>query len=167
MKKYLILLIFLLPAISLAAPSESPYRPWPSDMFEKLGLIEKNKKSKRNWFQRRAYDFIDTFRLDAGIGLAAGFEVSPTEYLQLGYRKFNPASFRIGNFGRRKPYMKERKNQKGFSLHYEESPERIPCDLELGVGVDLIIPGAYASVCPVEILDFFFGIFGYDMLEDD
>jgi hypothetical protein len=166
MKKFLIILI-LIPKVLLATPDESPNRPWPSDMFHKLGLIESKSKQKRNWFQKRAYDFIDTFRLDAGVGLAAGFEIRPTEYLQLGYRKFNPGSFRVGNFGRRKPYLKERLNQKGFSLHYEESPERINCDLELGFGIDLIIPGIYGAICPVEILDFLFGIVGYDMLEDD
>jgi hypothetical protein len=171
MKKFSVIIVILYlvfsAALVLAAPQESPNKPWPKNMFETLETSKMEEKNNRPWLVRRLLDFLDIFRLDVGVGPSYGIVVRPTEYLQAGYRKFNPVSARVGLMGRRSPVLIERTNEMGFSLGYLEAPDRKACDFELGLGLDLFIAGGYAALCPVEIFDFFGGIFDFDPKKDD
>lgn len=119
------------------------------------------------WIPNRVLDLIDVFRVDVGVGPAAGGVVRMTEYVQAGYRQMLPASLRVGDFGRKMPVVVEASNELGVSPLFKQSKDRTICPGEVGVGADLLIVGAYGGVCLDEAIDFMAGIFFIDLKDDD
>src|SRR5262249_24922014 len=91
----------------------------------------------------RILDFLDIFRVDIGIGPAAGGVIRVTKYAQAGYRQMLPFSLRAGLAGRHSPVFLESSNEFGCSPTFVSSHDRHVATAEVGVGVDLLIAGAY------------------------
>lgn len=118
------------------------------------------------WIPNRVLDFIDIFRADVGVGGAYGGVLRVSEAGQVGYRIMDPGSVRIGDFGRRLPFVYEQTSEWGAGPDFKLSKERTVCTGELGLGVDLGV-GIYLGICPEEALDFVAGIFTFDVMKDD
>jgi hypothetical protein len=119
------------------------------------------------WVPNRLADLVDVFRVDAGVGPAYGGVIRVTRYVQAGYRQFDPLSVRVGDFGRKAPFMVERSNELGIGPSYLASKDRKVCTGEIGLGLDLLIAGAYAGICTEELFDFVTGVFFLDPMDDD
>jgi hypothetical protein len=119
------------------------------------------------WAPNRVLDFIDIFRVDVGFGFSRGAVLRLTKYGQVGYRTMNPASLRIGDFGRRAPYLMEHSSEFGIGPTFVQSKDRHVCTGELGIGADVFVAGAYVGICPEEAVDFLAGIFFLDFEKDD
>jgi len=119
------------------------------------------------WIPNRILDFIDVFRVDVGVGPAAGGVVRVTEYGQLGYRQMMPFSVRVGDFGRQFPAMIEQSNEIGAGPTFLQSRDRSVCSGEVGLGADLFIVGGYAGICVDELADFLAGLVFIDLKDDD
>lgn len=150
---------------SIEAPA-SPKKPW-----QQFQVISEHKPTRLMqvllYLPNRILDFWDMFRIDVGVGPAAGAVVRLTKYVQFGYREPLPWSFRVGDFGRRAPFLLEESAEGGVSPYYEPSPQRTACKLELGTGVDLLIVSGYIGICTEEVPDFMAGILMYDPALDD
>lgn len=159
----------LLPSDAALDPSEieaSPKEPWNEDIFTRVEEPTPWWRTALLWFPNRILDLVDVFRADVGVGIAWGANARITRYGQIGYREFSPGSLRIGDFGRRIPILLETSNEFGVGPAYVSSKDRDICTAEIGVGVDLLL-GGYLGICPVEIFDFFGGIFLLDVRDDD
>lgn len=119
------------------------------------------------WLPNRVIDLFDIFRVDLGVGPAAGGVVRVTKYAQAGYRQMLPMSARVGLMGRRAPFMLENSNELGISPAFVQNNSREICAGEVGVGLDLFIAGGYAGICFDEVVDFVGGIFTLDPKDDD
>jgi hypothetical protein len=119
------------------------------------------------WVPNRLLDAVDIFRVDAGVGPAYGGVVRVTKYAQFGYRSIRPFSLRAGDFGRTWPVKLESSNEFGAGPAFIQSKDRNICSGELGLGLDLLIVGAYGGVCVEEIVDFAAGLFFLDIMDDD
>ncbi len=119
------------------------------------------------WIPNRVLDLIDVFRVDAGIGPAAGGVIRITKYGQVGIRQVAPFSLRVGDFGREAPIMVERSNEFGIGPTFVNSRDRDVCTGEIGVGADVLIVGAYGGICVEELADFLAGLFFIDLMKDD
>ncbi len=119
------------------------------------------------YLPNRILDFIDIFRVDAGVGPASGAVVRVTKWGQAGMRYFTPASVRIGLRGRDLPFFVEHSNEFGAGPAFVSSPDRRVTPAEVGLGADLVICGVYAGVSLDSAADFILGIFGVDFAEDD
>ncbi len=119
------------------------------------------------WLPNRILDFFDIFHADVGMGPSFGGVVRVSRYVQAGYRTFSPASLRIGAFGRRAPFTVETTNEIGISPAFKQSFDRKICNGEVGVGLDLLLFGAYGGICIDEAVDFLGGLFFLDLLKDD
>ena len=119
------------------------------------------------YLPNRFLDLIDIFRVDVGIGPAAGGVVRITKYGQAGYRTFAPLSVRAGLMGRQPPLMVEESPEYGVGPSYVESKDREVGSMEVGAGVDLFVAGGYIGVDFYQIPDFFLGFFGVDYADDD
>ncbi|MCC6932077.1 MAG: hypothetical protein IT292_02335 [Deltaproteobacteria bacterium] len=115
----------------------------------------------------RILDFFDIFRVDVGLGGSYGGVLRLSEPLQMGIRKFPIGSMRIGLHGRQWPVFFEDKGEYGFGPDFHNTPQRKVTPVEIGVGVDLIVPAAYVGISFDELADFVLGIFTYDMSGDD
>lgn len=111
-------------------------------------------------------DLIDVFRVDVGAGPAVGGVVRFTQSGQAGYRRMLPFSLRVGDFGRKAPFLVETDDEDGAGRKFKKSEDRELCVGEIGLGLDLGL-GAYAGICSEELLDFFAGIFFIDLEADD
>ena len=165
--KFIFTLILLLPLNLLAESyaAGSPKEPWPDLEYQQIEA-DSAWDSILMWFPNRFLDFIDMFKADVGIGTSLGAVVRFTPYAQAGFRSV-PFSLRAGNLGRRSPIMIESCSEAGLSPDFKESNDRRLCSAEIGIGVDLLIPGAYVAICPDEMLDFALGIFLIDYKGDD
>lgn len=132
-------------------------RPAPYSTWERVLL----------WFPNRIVDLLDVFRVDVGVGPAAGGVVRVSRYGQAGYRTMSPGSLRVGLFGRRAPVLVESSNEFGIGPAYVESKDRKVCAGEIGLGLDALIVGGYAGICLEELADFALGIFTIDLMDDD
>lgn len=118
------------------------------------------------WVPNRLMDFIDVFRVDVGVGPAYGGVVRATQNGQAGYREMVPFSLRVGDFGRKAPFLLETDDEHGAGRQFKKSDDRELCTGEIGFGIDLGI-GAYGGICTEELLDFVAGIFFIDLEADD
>ncbi len=118
------------------------------------------------WLPNRVMDLIDVFRIDVGVGPAFGGVVRATQNGQAGYRRMVPFSLRIGDFGRKSPFLLETDDERGSGRQFKKSDDRELCTGELGLGLDLGL-GAYGGICSEELLDFFAGLFFIDLEADD
>lgn len=119
------------------------------------------------YLPNRALDFWDIFRLDVGVGSSGGAVLRATRDGQLGYRYVRPSSYRLGARGRRFPFFIERSTEHGFGEDFQQSPNRHVTPYELGLGLDVIIVGAYAGVSFDEFWDFVTGWVLFDNKKDD
>jgi hypothetical protein len=119
------------------------------------------------YIPNRILDIIDIFRVDVGVGASVGGVVRVTEYAQLGYRQMMPVSLRVGDFGRQFPVVVESSNEIGVSPAFKQSADRDICEAEIGLGLDVLLVGAYGGVCLDEVADFVGGIFLIDFKGDD
>lgn len=119
------------------------------------------------WYvPNRVIDLIDIFKLDFGIGGAAGGVVRASRYGQTGYRYVHPISMRIGLRGREIPFFIERHTEYGIGPEFRQTPNRRITPLELGIGVDAGI-GVYAGISIDEFFDFLAGFLWFDPAGDD
>ena len=118
------------------------------------------------WVPNRFLDLIDVFRVDAGIGPAAGGVIRVTRHAQMGYRRMLPFSLRVGDFGRQTPFALETDDEIGAGDTFRPSGDRSICTGEIGLGLDLGL-GAYAGICPESLVDFFAGLIFIDLESDD
>ena len=119
------------------------------------------------YIPNRVVDLIDIFRLDVGVGPANGAVLRVTDGGQVGARYMSPGSLRVGLFGRNWPVKLEKHDEYGIGPGFLRSKDRRTGDYELGFGGDLLLVGAYGGVRFDEIMDFFTGLVGYDLLDDD
>lgn len=119
------------------------------------------------WIPNRLLDLIDVFKVDVGVGPAAGGVVRITKWGQAGIRTMAPAMLRVGDMGRTWPVKIEHSNELGISPAFLQSNERTVCPGEVGLGLDLFLIGGYAGVCFDELYDFVAGIFLEDVKKDD
>lgn len=177
MKPY-ILLILLSCLLGIARdvhaqddPSEvgvSPKNPW-----GEFTISEEEEKGPPIWTQvllwipNRIMDAWDIFRVDVGVGPAAGGVLRLSKQGQMGYREIAPFSLRVGAFGRNAPIKVETASEFGIGPGYVSSKDREVCPGELGLGLDVLLVGGYAGVCSDELLDFVAGIFFFDVKDDD
>ena len=117
------------------------------------------------WVPNRAMDIIDIFRVDVGVGAAAGGVLRISKGGQVGYRAVS-SSVRIGDFGRTAPVIVETHDEGGAGPDFVQSKDRPVCQGEVGLGLDLGV-GAYAGVCLEEVLDAVAGVFFLDPMGDD
>lgn len=150
-----------------AEVAASPQEPWGD--FTVGGETEKHPwwVNVLLWAPNRIMDFIDIFRIDAGIGPAYGGVVRISKHGQAGYRAPSPASVRFGLFGRRAPYLVETSKEYGIGPGFVKSNDRRVCNGEIGAGLDLLIISGYAGICMEEVLDFAAGLFFIDTMKDD
>jgi len=169
--RFLTLLILSLAVIAapVIAQDTAPASPKPG--WGEFEVVEE--KVERNiWYEialwpiNRILDFIDIFRVDVGVGGAAGAVVRITEYGQAGYRGISPGSVRVGGFGRDVPVKLETSSEFGIGPTFVQSKDREVCTGEVGVGADLFL-GAYVGICLEEVADFLAGIFFIDLMGDD
>ena len=168
-QRVLFAFLLFLPAIAIGQEEVevSPREPW-RDLEARDSDNEQSLTSKiLLWLPNRVLDLIDVLKLDVGVGPMVGGVVRVTKYGQVGFRGVAPATLRVGAMGRRAPVMIERANEMGIGPAFLESPDRIICAGELGVGLDLVVVGAYGGVCVDELADFVAGIFGADFKDDD
>ena len=118
------------------------------------------------WIPNRIMDLIDVFRVDVGAGPAVGGVIRVTQSGQAGYRRMLPFSLRVGDFGRKAPFLVETDDEDGAGRKFKKSDDRELCVGEIGLGLDLGL-GAYAGICSEELLDFFAGLFFIDLEADD
>ncbi|OVE80097.1 hypothetical protein BVY02_01370 [bacterium J17] len=119
------------------------------------------------YLPNRIIDFVDIFRVDVGVGPSFGAVLRVTEYGQIGYREMVPLSVRIGLRGREVPFFVEHTTEFGIGPTFLQSHEREVTPLEVGVGGDAFIGGAYLGVSIDEAFDFVLGILGIDFKNDD
>lgn len=119
------------------------------------------------YIPNRILDLIDVFRVDVGVGPSVGAVVRVTEYGEVGMREMLPMSVRVGDFGRRAPYLIETSNEFGVGPLYVDSSDRNVCPAEVGLGADVLVAGAYAGICFDELLDFAAGLIFIDLKDDD
>jgi hypothetical protein len=119
------------------------------------------------YLPNRILDFIDIFRVDAGVGPATGGVIRVTKWGQAGMRYFSPASLRVGLRGREMPVFLERSSEFGIGPAFVESKERKTTPVEVGLGIDLFLVGAYAGLSLDSAVDFILGFFGVDISDDD
>lgn len=176
---FCLILLLNAPALCLAQrydyeidANASPKRPWGD--FAIKSEPESRAQSRSPWWAQvllwipnRVMDFIDIFKVDAGVGPSFGAVVRITRYGQVGYRSVSPLSVRAGLFGRRVPFMLENSSEFGIGPGYVSSDDRKVCKGEIGVGADLFLAGAYGGVCVDELMDFIAGIFFLDVSGDD
>lgn len=147
---------------------QSPKRGWddvPSDKEE-----DESPSTLRQialWLPNRILDLIDIFRIDLGVGPAAGGVIRITPHAQAGIRTMAPTSLRVGDFGRDVPFKLEHSNEFGIGPAFVQSKDREVCPGEVGIGLDLFLIGGYGGLCFDELADFVGGIFTYDMKDDD
>jgi hypothetical protein len=179
MKPYFVVLFLLLwlPISTFAdepGPSDYGYSDEQSDTGRVSSSSYRKPEGQYTWWEstsfwvaNRAIDLIDIFRIDVGVGAAAGGVLRLTREGQIGYRHVGPFSARIGDFGRRaSPILVERDSEIGVGKSFKGSRDRKVCRAEFGLGLDLGI-GAYAGLCIEEVGDFFAGIFNSDPSGDD
>ena len=119
------------------------------------------------WYlPNRVIDFFDIFRVDVGIGGAAGGVLRATRYGQVGGRYISPLSARVGIRGRTVPFFLEKHSEAGFGSNFQQTPNRHVTPYEVGVGVDAIV-GGYVGISFDELLDFFAGFALFDLKQDD
>lgn len=119
------------------------------------------------WLPSRLLDFVDIFRVDLGAGPANGAVLRLSEHAQMGARFMSPGSLRLGLFGRDYPVRWETGDEYGFGPWYIRSRDRRTGDYELGASFDLLLVGASLGLRFDEFADFFVGIIGVDLLDDD
>ena len=119
------------------------------------------------YIPNRVLDLVDVFRVDVGVGPSFGAVVRVTEYGEAGVREMLPMSVRVGDFGRRAPFLLETSNEFGIGPLYVDSSDRKVCPAEVGLGADLLVAGAYAGICFDELLDFAAGLIFIDLKDDD
>ena len=139
---------------------QSKICPWAKHNAEALRAIAL-------YIPHRIVDFIDIFRVDVGVGPAAGAVLRISKVGQMGYRGFYPGSVRLGLRGRDWPVFVESHDEYGIGPVFEESPDRKVTDGEIGVGADLFLAGAYVGISLDEFVDFILGIFTIDPSGDD
>jgi hypothetical protein len=137
----------------------------------------KNKEYKKNersflvstllFIPNRVLDLVDIIRFDVGVGPALGAVVRVTPYGQAGVRFVMPVSLRAGLRGRKMPVFIDHTNEMGVGPLFLGSKDREPTPLEVGVGGDLLLVGAYAGVSIDSIFDFLGGFVGLDISDDD
>ncbi len=166
-----IALALALLAFSAVADDSAAVSPKPGwgdfEVFEEREPPPSTLRTVLLWIPNRFLDFIDLFRFDVGVGPSYGAAIRVSKYIQTGYREMNPMSLRIGNFGRKAPYLLERSNEFGAPFFYLPSKDRKVCPGEIGAGADLFIAGAYAGICVEEVVDFIGGLFFVDLKGDD
>ncbi len=119
------------------------------------------------YIPNRILDLLDIFRIDVGVGPSAGGVIRVTKWGQAGMRTFAPASIRFGLRGRKSPVFVERNSEYGIGPFFVKSKERKTTPAEVGLGLDLLVAGAYAGVSLDSAADFLLGIFGVDLDRDD
>ena len=119
------------------------------------------------YLPNRFLDLIEVVKVDVGVGPSFGAVVRVTKWGQVGMRSVSPFSARLGLRGRKLPMFLESSSEFGIGPAFVQSHDREVGASELGAGVDLIIAGAYAGVDLVSLTDFFLGIFGADIADDD
>ena len=146
-------------------PSVSPNEPWQT-------LPSNTSADERPWWgavlawvPNRIMDVIDIFRVDVGVGAAAGGVLRISKGGQIGYRAVS-SSVRIGDFGRTAPVIVETHDEGGAGPDFVQSKDRPVCQGEVGLGLDLGV-GAYAGICLEEVLDAAAGVFFLDPMGDD
>lgn len=146
-------------------PAVSPNQPWQT-------LPSNTSADERPWwgavlawFPNRVLDIVDIFRVDVGVGAAAGGVVRISKGGQVGFRSV-ATSVRVGDFGRTAPLIVETHDEGGAGPDFVESKDRSVCQGEIGLGLDLGL-GAYAGICLEEVLDAAAGVFFLDPMGDD
>lgn len=119
------------------------------------------------YLPNRLLDLVDIVKADLGIGPSYGGVIRVTRYGQIGYRQFDSWSLRLGLHGRQSPLFLEKVPESGFITNFHGTVQRRVDEFEIGAGADIGIAGAYLSVSPDQLVDFFGGIFGFDPLDDD
>lgn len=104
----LLAILLLLPSRVFAAPDAANASPKPGwGDFD----VEEEDVSYPIWAQvllwpvNRVVDFIDIFRVDAGVGASTGGVLRVTRGLQMGYRDAGGGSLRLGLMGRHFPIL--------------------------------------------------------------
>ncbi|HMO16495.1 MAG TPA: hypothetical protein PKA63_01705 [Oligoflexia bacterium] len=138
------------------------------------GKVNSNQKKDRNllvsgllYIPNRLLDILDIFRVDVGVGPAVGAVARITPHGQVGARLMMPLSLRLGLRGRKSPVFIEHTSEMGVGPLYLDSPQREPTPLEIGIGADLLIFGAYFGISIDSIFDAITGFAGFDISEDD
>ncbi len=119
------------------------------------------------YLPNRFLDLIEIVKADVGVGPSFGAVVRLTKYGQVGARSVAPFSARAGLRGRKFPLFLEHSSEFGIGPLFVESHDRSVGSGEVGAGVDLVVAGAYLGVDFVALTDFFLGIFGADVSDDD
>lgn len=119
------------------------------------------------YLPNRVIDFVDIWRLNAGVGLGFGLNIRPTKGLQAGVCVYD--SVRVGLRGRRFPIWHEWACEWGFSAMYYEHPqsEVERGFYEFGGTIHLGLIGLDAAFDIEEVLDFGSGFILYDPADDD
>jgi len=113
----------------------------------------------------RLADFLDIWRFNAGIGLGLGANIRPTKTLQFGFAAYD--STRFGIRGRRWPFWHEWSLEGGFDGAYQELGDTERGFYEFGGTIHFILVGLDAALNVEEAIDFVFGVFLKDPLDDD
>ena len=190
MKKRVYLIIFAVIFIPVASLAEPVQLATPVELAGPVELGEeyvehskpekaevKKKKSKTTlehivlYIPNRLLDLVDIVRADVGVGSSFGAVVRVSEYAQVAYRSVAPVSFRAGPRGRKLPFFAEHSSEIGIGPNegplYLKSGQREVTPLEVGVGADLFLVGAYAGISVDEIFDFLGGLVFIDFKDDD
>lgn len=160
------------------------------DKEEVTQKVFKPERPLLDYLGKRGMDLLDTFsfRISAGPGIRGHARV--TKFVQAGVGYMGPAEgrtmghtfpvYKLGYLKREGGLWKERTVELGISLfyYYQTEGEHLggnkynfgPEDRgfwEIGAALHWLLLGAEAEIRPLEIVDFFGGIFGYDPMDDD
>jgi len=175
----------------LIAPPSSPGQ----ELFDPPPTLSATKVHKPvspfvDFWEKRFMDLLDTFscRISAGPGIRAHARV--TKLVQVGVGYMGPAEgrtmghtfsvYKLGYLKREGGLWKERTAELGISLFYYYQTQGEPLGgnkttfgpedrhfWDIGAAGHLLLLGGEAEVRPDEILDFFWGFFGSDFMDDD
>ncbi|MBU0753567.1 MAG: hypothetical protein KJ645_00405 [Planctomycetes bacterium] len=175
------------PSLLRPAPAQGS-----DDLFDPpmTRMVHKPENPFLDFWKKRGMDLLDTFsfRISAGPGIRGHVRI--TKYIQAGVGYVGPAEggtmghtfsvYKLGYLKREGGLWKERTAELGISTFYYYDTEgeylggnkrtwgpEDRGDWDIGFAGHWLLVGAEAEVRPDEIIDFIWGFFGVDLLDDD
>lgn len=117
------------------------------------------------WVGSRLLDLLDPLRANVGAGLCNGAAIRVTKPLQLSWESYTTG--RVGLKKRTLPAYFEGDNIKAASLFEVGGKDAAHGFWEIGASLHVFVVSADVGFDPAEVVDFFGGWFGWDVMKDD
>jgi hypothetical protein len=117
------------------------------------------------YFPSRAADLLDIWKINVAVGPGVAINFRPTKSLQIGLGAYYAT--RVGLHGRRSPIWYEESSEGGFDGMYYEGGNTERGFHEFGGTIHFLLIGFEMAFDIEEALDFGYGLFMSDPLDDD